>query len=158
MFKSPGQCRLKVILVYGLPMIRIPRFRQCAALPFQDKASLRRVLLITSLGTRRWILPKGNIEPGLTVRESTEFEAFEEAGVMGTLHSDSIGSYTYEKFNDDEDILHHVKVFPLEVEKVLDEYPHHTKRERQWMEPVDAIEAVDEPELKDLIAKFAAQT
>ncbi|MBT4739741.1 MAG: NUDIX hydrolase [Rhodospirillaceae bacterium] len=138
-------------------MIRIPRFRQCAALPFQDLASRRRVMLITSLGTRRWILPKGNIEPGLTVRESTEFEAFEEAGVVGALHPDSIGTYTYEKFNDEEDILHHVKVFPLEVSKVLEEYPHHTKRDRQWMEPAEAVAAVDEPELKELIAKFAEQ-
>lgn len=138
-------------------MLRIPRFRQCAALPFQGIASRQRVMLITSLGTKRWILPKGNIEPGLTVRESTEFEAFEEAGVMGALHSDSIGSYTYEKTDGDEDILHHVKVFPLEVTKVLEEYPHHVKRERQWMDPAEAIEAVDEPELKELIGKFAEQ-
>jgi len=138
-------------------MLRIPRFRQCAALPFQDIASCRRVMLITSLGTKRWILPKGNIEPGLTVRESTEFEAFEEAGVMGSLHANSIGSYTYEKVGEDEDLLHHVKVFPLKVTKVLDEYPHQVKRERQWMDPTEAIEAVDEPELKELIGKFAEQ-
>jgi uncharacterized protein len=138
-------------------MIRIPRFRQCAALPFQDVASRRRVLLITSLGTRRWILPKGNIEPGLTVRESAEFEAFEEAGVMGTLHHASLGSYTYEKTDGDEETLHHVKVFPFEVTQVLDEYPHHTKREREWMDPADAVEAVDEPDLKELITRFAVQ-
>lgn len=77
---------------------------------------------------------------------------------MGNLHADSVGSYTYEKFNDEEDILHHVKVFPLEVTKVLDEYPHHSKRERQWMDPADAVAAVDEPELKELIAKFADQS
>jgi 8-oxo-dGTP pyrophosphatase MutT (NUDIX family) len=136
-------------------MIRIPRFRQCAALPFQDTASQRRVMLITSLGTRRWILPKGNIEPGLTIRESAEFEAFEEAGVMGNLQADSIGSYTYEKTDEDEDILHHVKVFPLEVSQILDEFPDYEKRERQWMSVAEAADAVDEPGLKTLIGKFS---
>lgn len=112
-------------------------------------------MLITSLGTRRWILPKGNIEPGLTIRESAEFEAFEEAGVMGNLHAGSIGSYTYEKTDEDEDTLHHVKVFPLEVSQILDEFPDHEKRERQWMSVADAADAVDEPDLKALIGKFA---
>lgn len=112
-------------------------------------------MLITSLGTRRWILPKGNIEPGLTIRESAEFEAFEEAGVMGNLHANSIGSYTYEKVDEDESILHHVKVFPLEVSQVLDEFPDHEKRERQWMAVEEAAEAVAEPDLKDLIAQFS---
>ena len=136
-------------------MIRLPRFRQCAALPFQDTASRRRVMLITSLGTRRWILPKGNIEPGLTIRESAEFEAFEEAGVMGNLHASSIGSYSYEKLDEDEGITHHVKVFPLEVSQVLDEFPDHQKRERQWMTIEEAAEAVAEPDLKELIAQFS---
>lgn len=139
-------------------MLRIPKFRQVAALPFQNAASQRRVLLITSLGTRRWIIPKGNIEPGLTATESAEFEAFEEAGVVGRLASSSLGSYTYDKIDDDQDaILHHVKVFPLEVERSLDAYPEQDKRERKWMVPEEAIHAVDEPGLKELISKFAEE-
>lgn len=139
-------------------MLRIPRFRQVAALPFQDAASQRRVLLITSLGTRRWIIPKGNIEPGLTAPESAEFEAFEEAGVVGRLAAASLGSYTYDKIDDDEEILHHVKVYPLEVQQTLDTFPDSEKRERQWMAPEEAIEAVDEAGLKELIAKFAEES
>lgn len=137
-------------------MLRIPRFRQVAALPFQGSLSQRRVLLITSLGTRRWIIPKGNIEPGLTAPESAEFEAFEEAGVVGRLAASGLGTYTYDKIDDDDDaVLHHVKVYPLEVQQTLDAFPDSEKRERQWMAPEEAIDAVDEAGLKDLIAKFA---
>lgn len=141
-------------------MLRIPRFRQVAALPFRDEASLRRVMLITSLGTRRWILPKGNIEPGLTAPESAEFEAFEEAGVVGRLAPSSLGSYTYDKIGDEDDeaILHHVKVYPLEVQQTLDTFPDHEKRERQWMAPDEAISVVDEPGLKELITRFAEES
>ena len=42
-----------------------------------------RGMLITSIRMCRWTFPKGNVEPGLTARQDAEFEAFEEAGVMG---------------------------------------------------------------------------
>jgi len=140
-------------------MLRIPKFRQVAALPFRDEAAMRRVMLITSLGTRRWILPKGNIEPGLTAPESAEFEAFEEAGVVGRLASSSFGTYSYDKIGEDEEaILHHVRVYPLKVQQTLEAFPEQEKRERKWMDPDEAIEAVDEPSLKELIAKFTEET
>lgn len=40
------------------------------------------VLLITSLNTRRWILPKGWLMPDMTLAGSAAREAFEEAGVL----------------------------------------------------------------------------
>jgi len=116
-----------------------------------------RVLLITSLGTRRWIIPKGNIDPGMTARESAEIEAFEEAGVTGHLAPDSIGSFTYEKIRNDEALLHDVKVFPLEVREMLDRYPESEKRERQWMTPAEAAEAVQEEDLKKILKRFGSK-
>ncbi len=113
-----------------------------------------RVLLITSLGTRRWIIPKGNIDPGMTAREAAEMEAFEEAGVMGHVSPASIGSFTYEKVRDEKPTLHQVKVFPLEVRQMLERYPESDSRERQWMTPEEAAEAVDEDELKKILTSF----
>lgn len=133
------------------------RFRQCAALPFQDVAAGRRFLLITSLDTRRWIIPKGNTEPGLTIRASAALEAYEEAGVRGKLHHASLGSYAYYKEIGDEELLHHVKVFPLQVTEKLTDYPHVGKRKRKWMDAVKAAESVDETDLKQMILKFAGK-
>ena len=51
------------------------------------------VLLVTSLRTRRWILPKGWPHPGLSLPESAAREAQEEAGVIGVADTASLGSY-----------------------------------------------------------------
>ena len=136
-------------------MLGLPRFRQCAAMPFQDGTAGRRFLLITSLDTKRWIIPKGNIEPGLSARESAELEAFEEAGVTGKLHHASVGSYAYRKEVGDEELLHHVKVFPLEVSQELKDYPHSQKRKRMWVAGDKAADLVDEMDLKKMILKFS---
>jgi 8-oxo-dGTP pyrophosphatase MutT (NUDIX family) len=43
------------------------------------------VLLMTSRDTGRWIIPKGNIDAGATPAKAAEKEAYEEAGVKGTI-------------------------------------------------------------------------
>ena len=45
------------------------------------------VLLITSRDTGRWIIPKRNIDAGATPAKATQREAYEEAGVKGTITS-----------------------------------------------------------------------
>lgn len=128
--------------------------QQAAALPYVIRGNKLCLLVVTSLGTKRWVLPKGNIDPGLTAWESAEFEAHEEAGVMGRMTVRSIGAYTYRK-SDEKDGLYRVRVFPLEVLRELDEYPEAARRKRKWMKTEKAIKAVREPELKALIVRFA---
>jgi 8-oxo-dGTP pyrophosphatase MutT (NUDIX family) len=56
------------------------------------------VLLMTSRDTRRWIIPKGDIDAGATPAKAAEKEAYEEAGVKGTITSLlPLGIYTYFK-------------------------------------------------------------
>ena len=56
------------------------------------------VLLITSRDTGRWIIPKGNIDAGATPAKAAQREAYEEAGVKGTITSLlPLGFYTYFK-------------------------------------------------------------
>jgi 8-oxo-dGTP pyrophosphatase MutT (NUDIX family) len=49
---------------------------------------------MTSRDTGRWIIPKGNISAGKAPYEAAQAEAFEEAGIKGTI-SDStpLGMY-----------------------------------------------------------------
>ena len=72
---------------------------QFAALPCRiSEGSQRQVLLLTSRETRRWVIPKGWPMKGLKPRAVAVREAYEEAGLLGTITSKHmIGVYHYEK-------------------------------------------------------------
>ena len=128
---------------------------QSAILPFRMRRKSLQVLLVTSLTSRRWVLPKGHIDEPLTPRQSAEKEAFEEAGVSGKIAKKSIGAYTYVKNDVGEGVLYHVEVFPMEVKDELDTWPEDIRRTRKWMSPAKAAAAVDEDDLAALIRAFA---
>ena len=63
--------------------------RQIAALPYRiDGDSLdapARILLVTSRGTGRWVLPKGKLYPGEHARTAAKREVLEETGLEVTV-------------------------------------------------------------------------
>jgi 8-oxo-dGTP pyrophosphatase MutT (NUDIX family) len=61
--------------------------QQVAALCWRAHAKGVEILLVTSLNSKRWILPKGWAEPDLSLPESAAREAFEEAGVTGQVEA-----------------------------------------------------------------------
>lgn len=128
---------------------------QSAVVPYRIRDGQVEVLLITSLQTRRWIVPKGHLEPGMSVQESAAQEAYEEAGVKGAVRDRAIGTYDYIKADEKISVIRRVDVFPMEVSRILDDWPEKTMRQRQWMTLEDAADAVDEPGLKKIIAGFS---
>ncbi len=135
-------------------MFSLGKIKQSGTLPYREDGTGLRVLLVTSKETKRWIVPKGYLEPGLSARESAEFEAFEEAGVAGPVARSSIGSYSYRKRRDQGGGMHHVRVFPMKVERTFEDYPEAELREREWMAIDEAIERADDPGLKKLLSRF----
>lgn len=116
-----------------------------------------RILLVTSRGTGRWVLPKGNIIRGLTPHGSAAAELEEEAGVLGLACPTALGSYKYRKTRKSgASLMAEVDVFPILVTEELDEWEEQDVRERRWFSVVEASEAVDEPDLKQLIRQFRA--
>ncbi len=105
------------------------------------------IMLITSRRRKRWIIPKGVVEQGLSAPESASKEAFEEAGIRGWVHPNSTGEYHYHKWGG----TCRVEVFVLEVEEVLEEWPESSIRQRKWMSIEAAAALVDEPVLKQMI-------
>jgi 8-oxo-dGTP pyrophosphatase MutT (NUDIX family) len=89
------------------------------------------VLLMTSRDTGRWIIPRGNIDAGTTPGEAAEKEAYEEAGVKGTmLRSLPRGTYTYlKKLESGEARPAVIEVYLLRVKERLKKWPE--KRERK---------------------------
>ena len=135
-------------------MINFATVQQSAALPYRIQKGRLKVLLITSIGTGRWILPKGHIESGLSATESAEAEAFEEAGIVGNISRKVIGSYNYKKSPEGGGERCRVRVFAMEVTRLLDDYPEAALRKRRWVSIKKAIEMVQEARLKELLARF----
>ena|SRR5579872_6486952 len=109
-----------------------------------------RLCMVTSRSGRRWVFPKGLIEPGHTPGEAALIEAWEEAGLVGTLDPEPAGSYIYEK----DGTTFHVLLFMMRVSEIRDVWPERGFREREWVTVFDAIERVDEPSLRELIKRL----
>jgi 8-oxo-dGTP pyrophosphatase MutT (NUDIX family) len=111
-----------------------------------------KVLLVTSRGTGRWVIPKGWPMEGRTLGGAAAQEAWEEAGVRGQISADELGRYTYEKRQDARSAVHiEVRVFALEVESQSDDFPERRERKRRWLRPSEAAQLVAEPELKNIL-------
>jgi len=116
-----------------------------------------RVLLVTSRGTGRWVIPKGNIPSGLAAHAAAALEAEEEAGVGGAVCPIPLGSYRYRKRRrNGASLMVDVDVFPLAVTEERGEWKEQDERERRWFSLPEAADAVDEPDLRDLMRSFAA--
>lgn len=68
--------------------------------------------------TRRWIIPKGWPIKGLRPPKSAAREAYEEAGIRGTVGAKSIGVFSYEKVLEANGgtVPCEVRVFPMIVD------------------------------------------
>jgi len=116
-----------------------------------------RVLLVTSRGTGRWIVPKGWPMPGRSLADAALREAWEEAGVQGTVVQTAIGSYHYDKQQEQGFAIPvEVHVFAVEVDGLSEQFPEASQRRREWFAPVRAAELVAEAGLRKLLLALPA--
>lgn len=133
---------------------RRPRSLQVGAVCFDTQK--RSVLLITSRGTGRWVIPKGWPMPGCSLAGAAAQEAWEEAGIRGQVVENEIGRYRYDKMQDDGyGIPVEVVVFLLHVETCRDDFPESDERELRWFMPGEAAQQVMEPGLRRIIRGLA---
>lgn len=133
------------------------RRRQVAALPWRaDSVAGLRILLVSSRETRRWVIPKGWPMKGKLDHQAAVQEAYEEAGLDGRIVEKPIGEYPYlKRLKSGAARPVTVDVYALEVTGEHATWPEKGQRTLQWMSPLEAALAVQEPELRDLIARFA---
>jgi 8-oxo-dGTP pyrophosphatase MutT (NUDIX family) len=122
-------------------------FEQSAIIPYKIEDGELKILLITSIRKKKWIIPKGFIEFNLSPFESAKKEAFEEAGVIGTNETFELGSFNLNKYGG----LTKIIVYSMEVEKFKEDYPEKNLRKRKWFTVKEAIETVSIPEVRELI-------
>lgn len=128
---------------------------QYAALPWRYRGLRREILLISSRDTGRWVIPKGWPIKGLSPAETAAREAYEEAGLGGQVSKKPIGEFEYGKRLDNGTVQPtKVAVFSFEQMVQHPDWPEQGQRRRQWFTVPEAADAVDEPELKDIIRKL----
>ncbi len=129
---------------------------QYAALPYRQGGESIEILLVTSLGTKRWIIPKGWPMSGREPHESAAREALEEAGVVGVIGSEPIGTYRYEKRRKSgATVPCTVEVFALDVGAQRKRWPEKGQREMQWLPPEEAAQTVSDEGLGDIIREWS---
>lgn len=127
-------------------------YTQSAVVPYRERKGKLEILTITSRRSKRWIVPKGVVEPDLSAADSAAKEAWEEAGVIGTVYRKPLGIYKYEKWGD----VCTVTVYAMAVESVLKHWPEED-RTREWVSVKQAAERVREDELSAMIKALPKQ-
>lgn len=117
---------------------------QAGAVPYRLRGECIEFCLITSLKKKRWIFPKGIVDPGETPQETALKEALEEAGLRGRIVGEPLGSYRDTKWGTPLDVT----VWLMEVDHCDDHWHEHDLRERRWVEPALVAEMVSKKRLK----------
>ena len=119
--------------------------QQAAAVPLWSG----RICLITSRSGKRWVVPKGCLEPDMTPGQIALQEAWEEAGLVGYLEDQSIGTYQYKKSGD----LYHVTVYLMQVTEMASHWPEAHQRQRIWVAEDKAHKRVEPVGLSEVLRK-----
>lgn len=123
---------------------------QSGVVPYRLQENKLEILLVTSIKKKKWIIPKGYVEYGLTPFESAKKEAYEEAGITGANETEELGEFFYGN-NDNKKLL---KVFLLKVIEQSDDYPEKNLRIRKWFIIDEAITSIDNSEVKNILIKL----
>lgn len=130
---------------------------QIAALPIHwDAKGKLRVLMVTSRDSGRWVMPKGWEMDGKKPWDAAKIEALEEAGVVGQISSESIGTYEYDKrLGRGRKVRCRVTVYPMAVDRLKRRWKERKQRRRHWFSLRKAAKLVDEKDLSKLLLKMA---
>lgn len=133
-----------------------PPAAQMAALCHREGDNGTEVLLITS-SHGRWILPKGWPIAGLNGGETALQEAWEEAGVRyGDVAETPVGQFhSVKRYAKSDDLDCRTTVYAIKVTKMTADFPEMEKRDRRWIPIVEAVDLVEEPGLRKILAAFA---
>jgi 8-oxo-dGTP pyrophosphatase MutT (NUDIX family) len=130
--------------------------QQVATLPFVPLNATVSVLLISSRRRQRWIVPKGWPVKRLSLPEAAAREAAEEAGIVGVVHNEPIGSYLYRKeMEAGYTVPCHVFVYPILVQQHSVDWPERGERMLKWCSLDEAAALVDDEQLAELLSDLA---
>jgi phosphohistidine phosphatase len=125
-------------------------YGQSGVIPYRIKKKELEILLISTRSGKNWTIPKGIILDKLEDSESAVKEAFEEAGLIGNLDETISWQFRFRKWGGICD----VKLYPMHVEKELDDFPENEFREKKWLSVDEAVKLVKFEQVKDFIVEL----
>jgi len=125
-------------------------YKQSGVIPYRFKNGKLQILLITSRKNKKWVLPKGVVEPYMTPQESAAQEAYEEAGLFGKVLNDPVGEYEVIKWGG----VCTVTIYPMQVEKEYKKWMESDFRKRKWMSSEKALEKCGNKKIREMIRNF----
>ncbi|RNC69009.1 MAG: CYTH domain-containing protein [Desulfuromonadales bacterium] len=121
---------------------------QIGALPYLMRGGRLHFVLVTNSTQTRWILPKGQPEPGMSRHDVAVMEAMEEAGVIGSciprlhLACRQSGERT-------------LQIYPLKVTTILKNWPEMGWRKRMVVPLDKALKMISDPNLSLCVQRLA---
>ena len=130
--------------------------QQIAAVPVRrgNRGEIE-VLVISTRGSGRWTVPKGWPMNGRSDAEAAAQEAYEEAGVRGTVMTQPIGTFAYAKRRNERQTLL-VTVYRLDVTHQVRRWRERGRRKLRWLPAPDAADCVAWRGLADIIRSLEA--
>lgn len=110
-------------------------YKEIGVIPYFKKNNSCKFVIVTSRKRpSKWIFPKGQPEDDKNDREVAVNEAFEEAGIIGTIQGKPIkvsvagkkGNVTY-------------KLYPFKISRVCHRWPERKVRTRSFVKPKKAL-------------------
>ncbi len=123
---------------------------QTHALPYRRTSDGLEILLVTSRRKGKWILPKGKIEAGETAAQRAAIEAFEEAGVRGSVSAKPLLASSLADPSQ-------AQIYPLAVLEELEQWPEMAVRQRAWFSVSEARARLQDEGMLRALAAFAAR-
>jgi 8-oxo-dGTP pyrophosphatase MutT (NUDIX family) len=118
------------------------KLKQFGALPYRMRDNDLEILLITTRKKRRWSVPKGWPIKDSTPRQTAAIEAYEEAGVRGTVGKTKVGRFSKRRVKNKQSVICDVRIFPMEVRQRQANWPEKQQRNRIWVAPRKAVRMV----------------
>ena len=135
---------------------KVSTMHRVGIIPFATKGDQIALLFVTSQTRGRWILPKGRIKAKETHLDACHREAFEEAGVRGTILEDFPFTTVIGKYGPSGVQQVAVTYYPFLVNKQENEWPEKERRLRHWALREDAPKVAYREDYLGLIEQFAS--
>jgi 8-oxo-dGTP pyrophosphatase MutT (NUDIX family) len=157
LLKTPSSARHARKVTGGAMASYKQEVRQFAALPFHvGPSGDTSIYLVTARGSGRWIIPKGNPIRGLAPHKVAAREAYEEAGLLGRIGRDCIGSFEFDRRRDGAHTVCRVEVYALDVERQVRHWAEARQRTVRRCNLGTALQLLTTPDLSNLIEQFIA--